>query len=160
MILILLAMFSSLAFAHGTEKTSTIVETQNTVLVFSTEPKYPVTGKEIHLHLIVNDKDGKPVEGLQIEFELHNNKEETITKKIALKEKNGEYSVTYSFTEIGNYELHTRFEYAGEEIEKKFSIDVDGLALDDFFSLGITFLLIGGMIVLGIKECWRRKQDA
>ena len=148
--IVLMAAFVS---AHAIEKGPVTQDTDQYAITFSTEPKFPVTGKETHFDFVFTDKEGSTVSGLNITLEIH--KEATIITLELQEEQEGHYDTVYNFEQEGSYELH--FIINNEELEIEFGVDIDTFGRSGLLRSGTIIIFLFILIALVYKDCRRTK---
>lgn len=154
-VLLSILLLIPLITAHAIEKGPVLKSTENYQIQFSTEPKFPVTGKVIHLDFILKNKEGALLSGLVVKTEVH--KEETAITLDLTEEEKGRYSAEYSFNEAGNYEVHIII--SDKELETEFDLEIDSFGLSGLFRSTIIIILLLILIWLMNKDCRRIKND-
>ena len=153
LLLIGLLLFIPLVSAHAIDKGPISKSTEEYVIEFSTIPKFPVTGKQVHLDFVIKDQNENFITESNVKIELH--KEEKIITLDLAEEKHGHYSVGYEYGEAGEYEIHPIIN--GDELETGFELTVDGFGLSGLLRAGTIILLLLILIGFMIKDCRRNK---
>lgn len=151
-VLIGMLLLAQSAVAHGIEKGPESKSSGDYVINFSTEPKFPVTGKITHLDLTVKDRDGGLLSDLDMSIELHR-----LGKSMILdlrEEEKGHYSVRYNFNEPGSYGIHPVID--DRELGIEFGLTVDSFGLSGLLRSGVVIALLLVFAGLMYRDCRRR----
>ena len=151
--LIGILLFIPLVSAHAIDKGPISKSTGGHVIDFSIIPKFPVTGKQVHLDFIIKDQNENLISGNNMEMELH--KEEQIIILDLAEEEQGHYNAEYRFTEAGNYEIHLIIDSV--ELDAEFELIVGSFGVSGWLRSGTIILLLLVLIGFMIKDCRRNK---
>ena len=151
--LIGILLFIPLVSAHAIDKGPISKSIGAHVIDFSFIPKFPVTGKHVHLDFIIKDQNENLISGSNVKIELH--KEEKIITLDLTEEGQGHYNVEYGFSEAGNYEIRPILN--GIELDTEFELTVDSFGVSGWLRSGTIILLLLILIGFIIKDCRRNK---
>ena len=148
-VMIGIILLAQLVSAHAIEKGPISQSTDGYNIQFLTEPKFPVTGKDIHLDFIIQLKDGILRPGLNPQIEIH--KGETTATLDLREEQLGHYSAEYKFKEPGDYKINLIID--GEGLRAEFDLEVDTFGLSGLLRSGTIIILLSLLIGLMYKDC-------
>ncbi len=151
--LLCLLLLVPFAAAHAIEKGPVRKSTKQHIIEFSSEPEFPVTGRETRLDFVIKNKRDVPVPNVDVVIELRGNEERI---RLPLKEKEGgHYSAEYKFKKAGSYEI--RLFIGNNEVETRFALEIDSFGVSGALRALVIVLFIEILAIAVISDCKKKR---
>jgi len=150
---VFILLISTVVSAHSLEKKVIIRSDGEFNVQFSTDPEYPVTGKNVHFDVVIWDNSGKVLTNLNMMIEMQKNGEAVSLR--ARETEPGHYSIEYEAAEFGVYELSPIIN--NQKIDIQFELYIDAFWPRGMVPVGTIVVLLFIMLLLMYKDCKRRK---
>jgi len=152
-LLLCIVLMSTLVSAHTLERKVIIRSDGNYNVQFSSEPKYPITGKSTHLDFVIWDNKGDLLTRLDLAIEMQ--KAGKVFSLNAIETEPGHYSIDYNAEEFGVYELSPVIN--NEKLDIRFDLYFDTFWPKGLLPVGAIALFLITLLTLMYKDCRGKK---
>jgi len=146
-------LLSTVASAHSLERTVIIRSEGIYNVQFSTEPEYPITGRETHMDFVIWDNAGQILTGMNVKIEMQKEGESSLLN--AIETEPGQYSAEFATKEFGVYQISPIIN--GQKTGIQFEMFVDAFWPKGMVPAGTIGILLVILLLLLYKDCKRRK---
>jgi len=146
-------LLSTLASAHTLERKVIIRSDGIYNVQFSTEPEYPITGREIHMDFVIWDNAGQVLTSMNVAIEMQKEGKSGVLN--AIETEPGHYSAEFAAKEFGVYQLSPIIN--NQKIDVHFEMFIDAFWPKGMVPVGTIGVLLLILLLLMYKDCKRRK---
>ncbi len=148
-----IVLMSAFVSAHALDRKVIVRSDGEYNVQFSSDPEFPLAGRETHLDFIIWDNDGQVLTNLNIVIEVRKGSK-AITVN-ALEAKPGHYSIDYIPEEPGVYRLMPIIN--NERVRIDFELYFDTFWPKGILPAGTIGLFLIALLTLMYKDCKKKK---